>query len=851
MKKTHFVFIIILSLYSTSLLYGQIPARKGWWKFDDANNVLKADSGASLELVGTHQTVAGPAVGNGAVKIGIGSYYKIKHGMFTNGGGTGKLVNEYTLLIDFKVPSIGTWKTFFQTDVSNTNDGDCFINTTGNIGTQATGYSSYSVLANEWYRLVVSIKNGTQHNYYLDGQAIKIGTTSPVDGRFALDSLLLLFADNDGDDGEIECAEVAIWNSALSVADIVTLGGYGHNVGPKPIALTPYLQTPSPTSVYVCWHDTSSSGTSVEYGTTSSFGSVTVGTSEIVSSTYRWHTVLLTGLTPNMEYSYKVKSGANVSEVFKFKTQPAPGYTGKLRFLLFSDTHNYDTSKTMNVMRAAKNKITELYGADMHNQINAVLHSGDLVIFGRNVDEYSKLFFAPMSVFSKSIPVLAVPGNHDRPDNGRDGDAGPNYYAYVKYDSISLIPSPNPPSERFWSARFANTLVIGLNTDVASTLGPLQKVLLDLKLAEAQADSTIDFVLCIHHHMPYTELWGEGIGYDPGPNYVRDELLPVFQKYSKVVQLTYGHTHGFERGTIESNTNEGDFRIVCNGGAGGNTDRWGAFLNFDYPFIHVSLDHFFYQIIEIDVAKKTFVGSMYSIGNSDKVYNNELLDTWYRKAAQVAPAIPSVSAPTILSNKLVFNSSAMSGPDSIMTTRMQIAYDTSFSQIAVDTMVNWKDVYGADAQFNAVDKNAGIDLTKLEIPKTRFAAGKLFYYRVKYRDHNLRWSDWSNRSNSITGVAKELPLPTAYGVEQNYPNPFNPSTTIKYQVPVNSFVTLKIYDVLGKEISVLQNGMVNTGRYEVQWNGSGLTSGVYYYFFTAQKEDKSIYRNVNKAILLK
>ena len=843
MPKKYSVFVFLLC--SISFLYGQIPVRKGWWKFDDAANVLKADAGSALKLVGTHQIVAGPDAGNGAVKIGIGSYYTMNHGISANGGGN--LVNEYTVLIDFKVSSIGAWKTFFQTDISNTSDGDCFINPTGNIGTQATGYTSYVVSPNEWYRFVLTVKNGTQHISYLDGQAVKVGSPLPIDGRFALDSLLLLFADNDGEDAEIECAEIAIWNSALSTADIAVLGGFGHDVSPKPIPIVPYLQTPTPTSVYVCWHDTSSTGTSVEYGTTESLGSVAAGSSELIALTNRWHTVLLSGLTPNTEYYYKVKSGTTSSAIFTMRTQPAPGYTGKIRFLLLSDTHNPDTSKPMRVITAAKKKITELYGADIQNQITAVLHSGDLVIFGRNVDEYSKLFFAPMSVVSSSVPFLTVPGNHDRPDNGRDGDAGPNYYAYMKYDSISLM----PPSERFWSARFANTVVLGLNSDITSSLGAAQKLLIDNKLAEAQADSTIDFVMCLSHHMPYTELWGEAIGYDSGPNYMKNELLPIFQKYSKVVQLTYGHTHGFERGTVESNTNEGDFRIVCNGGGGGAIDRWGAFQNFDYPSIHVSLDHFFYQIVEIDVAKKTYVGSMHSLGNTDRSYDNQVLDSWYRKVQQPAPAVPSVSAPTILPDKFVFNSSPMIGPDSLMTVRMQIAYDTSFTQIEVDTMVNWKNVYGRNGQFIPIDKNAGLDLTKLQIPKTRFAQNKPSYYRVKYRDHNLRWSDWSNRSNSITGAATQKSLPTSYHIEQNYPNPFNPTTTIKYQVPASSYVTLKIYDVLGKEITALQNGMVNAGQHEVLWDGSGLASAAYYYLFTAQKEDKSIFRNVNKAVLLK
>lgn len=849
MKRTHLLSLFLLSLYSVSILYGQFPSRQGWWKFDDASNVLQAEIGSSLELVGSHQIVAGAVAGNGAVKIGVGSYYTLNHGMAANGGG--KMVNEYTLQIDFKVSSVGSWKTLFQTDRSNISDGDCFINLTGNIGTQATGYTPFAVAPNEWYRLVISVKNGVHHFYYLDGTLVTAAAALPIDGRFALDSLLLMFADNDGDDAEIECAEIAIWNYALSPGEIAVLGGFGHNVTPKPIPIIPYLQTPTSTSIYVCWHDTSSQNTRVEYGTNNLLGNSALGTSELIASTHRWHTVLLTGLTPNTEYQYMVKSGMNASAVFQFRTQPASGYNGKIRFLLLSDTHNPDTSKPMRVITAAKKKISELYGADIHNQINAVLHSGDLVIFGRNVDEYSKLFFAPMSVVSASIPFLTVPGNHDRPDNGRDGDAGPNYYAYMKYDSISLMPPPSQPTERFWSTRFANTLVIGLNTDIASSLGSVQRVLLERKLAEAQADSTIDFIMCLSHHMPFTELWGEAAGYDPGPNYVKNEILPVFQKYSKVVQLTYGHTHGFERGTIESNTDEGDFRIICNGGSGGNTDRWGEFQNFDFSNIHVSLDHFFYQIVEIDVANKTYSGSIYSLGNTGKSYDNQLVDSWYRKISQPAPAAPAVYAPKIVQDKVLFNSTPLNGADSLMTVRIQIAYDTSFVQIAVDTMVHWKNVYGRDAQFNPYDYNKGIDLTKLQISTIRFAYGKSFYYRVKYRDHNLRWSDWSNRSNSITVVTRKKSPSTSYGIEQNYPNPFNPTTTIKYQIPTDSYVTLKIYDVLGKEITALLNGMENAGHHEVLWDGSGLSSASYYYLFTAQNEDKSIYRNVNKAILLK
>ena len=64
---------------------------------------------------------------------------------------------------------------------------------------------------------------------------------------------------------------------------------------------------------------------------------------------------------------------------------------------------------------------------------------------------------------------------------------------------------------------------------------------------------------------------------------------------------------------------------------------------------------------------------------------------------------------------------------------------------------------------------------------------------------------------------------------QNYPNPFNPSTTINYQLPKDGFVTLIIYDILGREVKTLVNEYKAQGRYEVNFNASNLASGVYIY----------------------
>ena len=72
-------------------------------------------------------------------------------------------------------------------------------------------------------------------------------------------------------------------------------------------------------------------------------------------------------------------------------------------------------------------------------------------------------------------------------------------------------------------------------------------------------------------------------------------------------------------------------------------------------------------------------------------------------------------------------------------------------------------------------------------------------------------------------------VPQKFSLEQNYPNPFNPSTVISYQLPVNSVVTLKVYDVLGKEVATLLNEHLVAGTYTVRFDASVLSSGVYYY----------------------
>ncbi len=106
---------------------------------------------------------------------------------------------------------------------------------------------------------------------------------------------------------------------------------------------------------------------------------------------------------------------------------------------------------------------------------------------------------------------------------------------------------------------------------------------------------------------------------------------------------------------------------------------------------------------------------------------------------------------------------------------------------------------------------------------------------------------WGN----LVGISNISTVAENFTLSQNYPNPFNPSTKINFTLPERSFVTLKVYDMLGKEVMNLVESSLSAGKYAVDMNAKGLSSGIYMYSIEARTESGSMLEDTKKLTLVK
>jgi hypothetical protein len=112
-----------------------------------------------------------------------------------------------------------------------------------------------------------------------------------------------------------------------------------------------------------------------------------------------------------------------------------------------------------------------------------------------------------------------------------------------------------------------------------------------------------------------------------------------------------------------------------------------------------------------------------------------------------------------------------------------------------------------------------------------------------------------SNSNSLGRSASEQsqePKPSSFVLHENFPNPFNPSTTIRFDLPEPSQVSLAIYDILGRKVAELENGMKDAGYHSTTWNASAVASGVYFaWFIVTDASGNTKFSKISKLLLTK
>ena len=139
---------------------------------------------------------------------------------------------------------------------------------------------------------------------------------------------------------------------------------------------------------------------------------------------------------------------------------------------------------------------------------------------------------------------------------------------------------------------------------------------------------------------------------------------------------------------------------------------------------------------------------------------------------------------------------------------------------------------------------------KIEL-KIRLPGYGLWYFAVTSYDNSLNESAYSNEVSILLADQSSYELPANFMLSQNYPNPFNPETSISFTLPNDSQITLKIFDILGREIRTLSKGLYKVGSHSIIWDGRDdlgnfVSNGIYLYQIQAGS-----FQQVRKMMLLR
>jgi len=578
--------------------------------------------------------------------------------------------------------------------------------------------------------------------------------------------------------------------------------------------------------VYISWHSNDTAFTIVRYGISgTSLNEVIDGSFQNISGK-RWHTVKLTGLAPDTRYYYRCISGVDSSDIYPFRSEPLPGSPGRhIRFVIFGDSRYNDTIPSIlgqlcqNVQQTLQSK----YGNAWFDSVNLVMHTGDIVWKGSEIDRYQTEYFSLITNLSCSLPFMVAIGNHEH--------ESANYFDYMKYDDFTdSAVAKTTYKERFYSFDIARCKFVVLNSNNKIIGAPIQKTWLNKILTESDADTGTNLVFTFAHHPWHTEIWTEGNRDSVGVAFYQE-----FVKFYKMVQYSYGHAHDFEIGVIvdtnSQNTVMHDFRTVLAGGGGAELTRFFSGSH-DYPEIQETVDDYNYVLMDINVDDQSYVAEAYTMGKPEHPLH-QLLDTWHFRMNQPSPQKP-VTNPVPSTKPVILSASPMSGADSCMSSWFEVTeVQGNYTKPVLTVLRDREDIFEntGSPNFFPINKNAGIDLTSLEVPDSLLSNGTTFGFRVRYKDDNLKWSPWSDKVFfHNTGINDPDFSSNEFNLSQNSPNPFSQTTVIGYQLKSRAHVTIKILDPIGKELVTLVDEEKQAGEHSALFSADHYMypAGIYF-----------------------
>lgn len=507
--------------------------------------------------------------------------------------------------------------------------------------------------------------------------------------------------------------------------------------------LHPYLQAPTPNSIYVNWKTESNPESIVEFGTsrTSLENSIT-GTNQIFSDTgyannYFYHTVKITGLAPNTKYFYRIKTGADTSEVMSFKTLPLPGQAatadGHLRFLVLGDNQMRNVPRFDTLVAAAKRKIAQKWGinADPADNIALTVMVGDQVDVG-TLDHYENVHFKKNKALSGYLPIQTLVGNHETYGTL----AMQAYYNHYVLDEMSYR-GISSGTENYYANQVGNTLFIAMDTEHTSAqqLNWLTQV-----VQAAGTDATVKWIISLGHRPYQAEQY---VG-DISP-WIRNSAMPILETSPKHILHIGAHHHLYHRGQLK---NTPTYQIISGGVAW--DQYWGMAAEQDFDDVQKTISNWMYQIIDIDVNNDTFDVESYSIGSAYTWKDNELMDEFHHYKGLASPTKPSITnnfTGNDLELPLEITSTAYATASNqlLNSTEFLIGKTADFQIVEKDIYRDYENLYGAlNGQVDvSKDVNAGVDITKVALVQNAIPNGE-YFVKVRHRDRNLNWSEWSD-----------------------------------------------------------------------------------------------------------